>query len=357
MWDTASKKREHMHNTSFNWAVIGAGPAGIAAVGKLLDQGIEKIVWIDPEFKVGDFGTKWRKIDSNTKVELFLRFFAECKAFEYPSSPTDFEISKINPEKTCLLSTAAEPLQWITDNLKNKVYSIHGKVQKLKLQDRHWEMTLTDSKLRAKNVILAIGAEPKSLSFSDIEEIPLCTALDPEKLKLACNEEDIIAVFGASHSAIIILKTLLEKCCVKKVVNFYLSPLRYAVYFDDWILFDDTGLKGTTAAWARKHINGNLPAKLDRVISNEENLHLTLPHCNKAIYATGFQKRLISIDGMSALEYNNKNGIIAPGLFGLGIAFPEAKTDRYGTLEYRVGLWKFMEYLNHIIPVWLNYGA
>ena len=187
------------------------------------------------------------------------------------------------------------------------------------------------------------------------------TITDQGKLRRVTSSErkseDVVAVFGSSHSAIIILKTLLEKCHIKKVINFYLSPLRYAVYFDDWILFDDTGLKGNTADWAREHIDGKLPAKLQRVISNEENIRVTLPTCNKAIYATGFQKRHIPVAGMHRLEYNDRSGIIAPGLFGLGIAFPEAKIDRYGTLEYRVGLWKFMEYLNNVMAIWLHYGT
>jgi cation diffusion facilitator CzcD-associated flavoprotein CzcO len=348
-----------MNHTSFDWAVVGAGPAGIAAIGKLLDHGVEskQIAWLDPEFKVGDFGTKWCNVSSNTRVNLFLKYFNECNAFEYSSAPKDFAINKTDPNKTCLLALAAEPLQWITDNLKSKVNAVNEKVQKLKPHDRHWEITLINSKLRAKNVVIATGADPKSLIFPGIEEIPLTTALDPDKLASACNNNDTVAVFGSSHSAVIILKTLLEQCDIKKVINFYLSPLRYAVYFDDWILFDDTGLKGTTAEWAREHIDGKLPAKLERIISNEENLRIALPLCNKAIYATGFQKRLIPIEGMHTLEYNDRSGIIAPGLFGFGIAFPEAKQDRFGTLEYRVGLWKFMDYLNRVMPIWLNYGA
>lgn len=348
-----------LSETTFDWAIVGAGPAGIAAVGKLLDQVVppKKILWIDPEFQVGDFGTKWRNVSSNTRVGLFLKFFNNCRSFEYSSAANNFSICQEDPSSTCLLSLAADPLQWISDNLRTKVHAIYAKVQKLKLYDRHWEITLTDVKHRAKNVILATGAEPKSLSFPGTEEISLITALNPEKLKTICHKDDVIAVFGASHSAIIILKTLLEECQINKVVNFYLSPLRYAVYFEDWILFDDTGLKGKTAAWARENIDGKLPAKLERVISNEENIRVTLPLCNKAIYATGFQKRLIPVEGMHSLEYNEKSGIIAPGLFGFGLAFPEAKLDRFGTLEYRVGLWKFMDYLNNIIPVWLNYGA
>jgi len=56
---------------SYAWTVIGAGPAGIAAVGRLLDQGIapEKIAWVDPAFAGGDLGQRWRSVSSNTHVE------------------------------------------------------------------------------------------------------------------------------------------------------------------------------------------------------------------------------------------------------------------------------------------------
>jgi hypothetical protein len=348
-----------MNLPPFKWAVIGAGPAGIAAVGKLMDLGIDpaSIAWIDPEFKVGDFGTKWRYVSSNTRVKLFTKFYMSCEAFQFSSAPTHFDIMNTDPNATCPLSLAAEPLQWITETLKKSVTSFEGYATHLKLTDRHWNITLDRSNILAKNVIVATGAEPKSLKLPNIHEVPLHTALNPEQLADTCHDQDVIAVFGSSHSAIIIIQTLLESCNVNKVINFYLEPLRYAVYFDDWILFDDTGLKGNTAEWARKNIDGKLPDKLLRIQSHKEHIETLLPACSKAIYATGFEKRHVHIEGMHGIEYNSKNGIIAPGLFGLGIAFPEARHDRYGTLEYRVGLWKFMEYLNHVMPVWLQYGT
>lgn len=348
-----------MNHSSFSWAVIGAGPAGIAALGKLIDSGISPldIAWIDPEFKVGDFGTRWKNVSSNTRVKLFIKFYQACHAFQFADAPKDFAIHAFDPEETCLLSFAAHPLEWITEKLKESVQVFQEKALQLKLVNRHWDITLQSTSLRAKNVVLATGAEPKSLHFPEIKEIPLETALNPEKLISTCKKQDNVAVFGSSHSAIIIIQSLLENCNVKKVTNFYLEPLRYAVHFDDWILFDDTGLKGKTAEWARKNIDGIQPDKLQRIISHKQNIENELPKCTHAIYATGFKQRHIHVEGLHTLEYNSKNGIIAPGLFGVGIAFPEAKHDRYGTLEYRVGLWKFMEYLNHIMPVWLKYGT
>lgn len=349
-----------MKTTTFQWAVIGAGPAGIAAVGKLLDNQIpsKDILWIDPAFKTGDFGTKWKKVSSNTRVKLFLKYFMASDAFQYNTLPQDFEINDLDPEKTCQLSLAAEPLQWISENLCRQVNAVIDKAISLKLSHRQWEITLEKNAVHyAKNVILATGAEPRSLSFPGIEEIGLETALDPEELAKKVSPEDTVAVWGSSHSAIIILKSLLENCQVKKVINLYREPLRYAVNFPDWILFDDTGLKGQTAEWARTHIDGQWPEKLERVISNEENLKNILSSCQKAVYAVGFEKREIKVEGLTSLKYNEKSGIIAPGLFGLGIAFPESKADPFGTIEYRVGLWKFMEYLHRVMPVWLCYGV
>lgn len=76
------------------WTIIGAGPAGIAFVGKLLDAGIQpsQITWIDPAFKVGDFGTLWRPVSSNTTVRLFLAFLNAAESFGYKDCPIDFPI-------------------------------------------------------------------------------------------------------------------------------------------------------------------------------------------------------------------------------------------------------------------------
>ena len=74
-----------MTQHSLEWAVIGAGPAGIAAVGQLIDKGVsaEQIMWIDPKFKVGDFGAFWTNVSSNTRVKLFNDFLYHCKSFRY----------------------------------------------------------------------------------------------------------------------------------------------------------------------------------------------------------------------------------------------------------------------------------
>ena len=346
---------------SYQWAVIGAGPAGIAAVGKLLDHQVpaHEIAWIDPHFTVGDFGTIWRNVPSNTKVSLFLKFLNEVAAFDYKNCPEHFALDDADKNKTCALSLMADPLQWVSNHLKNTVHALEDFAEKLSMQHALWHIELKKGEtIVSHNVILAIGSEPKQLPFSTNHPvIPLQDAMDQDRIKLHLESDHTIAVFGSSHSAVLAMRNLMESG-VKKVINFYRSPLRYAVYYDDWILFDDTGLKGPTAEWARLYIDGELPHNLERLYSNPENLEARLVDCDKVITAVGFNRRKLPIiEKIEHLTYVEECGIIAPGVFGFGIAFPEAKTNPLGLLEHRVGLWKFMDYLNRVMPVWLNYSA
>ena len=340
------------------WMVIGAGPAGIAAVGKLLDQGIapKKIGWMDPHFTVGDLGRKWSHVPSNTQVVLFTRFLEDCKAFQYGKHPKKFPLDSLDPGSTCQLKNIAEPLQWVTDHLKQKVEVFQDTAMALNLFGKCWNIKTKDRVIEAKNVVLAIGSDPKNLSYPEIEIIPLEAALDPQKLAQHITPQDTVGVFGASHSAVLILANLL-KLNPKMVINFYRSPHRYAVYLKDWILFDDTGLKGFAAEWAKEHLDGTLPAKLKRTLVSDHTFEESLALCNKVIYSVGFQKRKLPLlEQYEDHDYDDKTGIIAPGLFGLGIAFPEARLGPLGHLDYRVGLWKFMEYLNASLPLWLRYA-
>lgn len=344
---------------AYEWAVIGAGAAGIAAVGKLMDYGIEpsRIAWLDPEFTVGDLGKLWSNVPSNTKVGLFLKFLAGCQAFAYDSKSKNFELNQLDRNNTCDLRYIVEPLQWITTQLADQVATWQTTAENLSLANRCWHIKCQDFNLLANNVILAVGAKPKTLPYTTPVTIPLEVAMDKLQLSANIQANDVVAVFGSSHSAILVLRNLVE-CGVKQIINFYRMPLRYAISLDEGILFDNTGLKGTTAEWARENIDGQLPKNMIRLFSNHDNIEHHLPQCNKAIYAIGFERRHLPIlVGMAHAQYSEETGIIAPGLFGLGIAYPEKRMDRFGVIEHRVGLWKFMEFIDHVMPIWLRYPA
>lgn len=340
----------------YDWAVIGAGPAGIIAVGKLLDEGIQpnKILWVDPAFKVGDFGGKWSGIPSNTKVESFTRVLHRIQSFHFAAVADQFELTHLNPDHTCLLKLMALPLAYATTGLRKQVNSQEGKVDALFLRNGFWHLNIGEELRLSKKVILTIGAEPKVLDYAGIPSISLSIAMNPKLLAETCQHYKSVAVFGSSHSGILAIRHLAE-IGMQRIVNFYRSPLCYALYLDGFIMYDDHGLKGTTADWAHAHIDHDTLPNLERYYADDASIDAHLKNCDAVIYAVGFERRSVKFLGYPAISYDRHVGIIAPGLFGFGIAFPEAYITPLGQMTHRVGLRKFLDYLERVLPIWMQY--
>ena len=342
----------------FAWCIVGAGPAGIAAMGKLLDAGVspKQIAWIDPDFNVGDLGKKWYRVYGNTPVHCFKSFLEHCKSFAINQAPK-FRLYTLDEDHSCQLSYMVEPLQWITEHLTTRVKPFKSTVSSLTLSNHHWYLELDKQTIIADQVILATGAIPKSLP-TEKPVIPLEVALNDEKLNQLDLSNQTIGVYGSSHSAIVAMKNLLNGN-TKKVINFYRQPIKYAVLMDDFILFSNTGLKDYAADWARENIDGKLPERLERVHCSSDTKNTKLAECDSLIFCIGFERK----DGIKippykhSLPYNETNGIIAPGLFGVGIAYPCRITDPLGNIEHDVGMNKFMRYLDSVVPIWLQYKA
>lgn len=346
-----------MDTTRYSWTVIGAGPAGIAAVGRLLDHGVagDEIAWIDPAFGAGDLGAKWRAVSSNTQVGLFLDYLNASPSFRFDQAPW-FALTDIDPKQTCPLGMVADPLVWISHQLCARVKRFQTVATELWLQDRRWTVRTEGGGLSSTNVVLAVGSVPTKLDYPGLTDIPIDTALDPGRLARLVLDGATIAVFGSSHSSMIALPNLLSTP-VSRVINFYRSPLKYAVYLEDWILFDDTGLKGHAAQWARENIDGTYPQRLERCWVNDPEFGARLRECTHVVYTVGFEPRRLPVTPQwGPLKHDASNGILAPGLFGVGIAFPEYHINPLGSGEYRVGLSKFIQLLDAALPLWLRYS-
>lgn len=348
-----------MSDKIFKWSVVGAGPAGIMAVAKLIDAGVpaQQILWLDPHFQVGDFGRLWSQVSGNTPVQSFIDCLQFIECIPYGARP--FPMHQLAPSDTCQLSYMADILQHYSDELRPLTVHHQANLQALALKNNMWQLTSDQNEVfEAQKVVLATGAIPKMLSLSDADRnIPLEIALSPDKLAGAIQPDDTIAVFGSSHSAILILKNLVDLSAAK-IINFYLEPCRYALPMGDWILYDNTGLKGKAAKWAKTYVDGKWPDNLQRLYSNKENIEAELPKCQKVIHATGFSTKLnFTIEGVDAQKYDPYSGIIAPGLFGFGIAFPHHSLTPFGNVTVNVGLRKFKDHLQKVLPIWLQYDA
>lgn len=343
-----------MNKSHYQWLVVGAGPAGIAVVSKLLSKGVnsKEIAWVDPYFQVGDLGRLWPSVSGNTKISLFIDFLEEL---EFYKTDPSIDLLQLPKDSTCLLKHVADPLLTVSQQLQKEVDSMLAEVSKLEKGDECWHVSLNNnSVLKSKRVVLATGATPLSQK-NTLSEISLATALDKKNLAREVSRDDCVVVYGASHSAIIVLKHLVD-LGVDKIINVYKKPCQYAKEMNGHILFDNTGLKGLSAEWALENIEKNQPANLKRYHLSDPKLGEKLKVANKAVYAIGFKPRnTITSSQYDLLNYDKNTGIIASGLFGFGIAYPEQIISYFGQQELQVGLWKFMQYLKRVLPIWLSY--
>src|ERR1700733_13996717 len=68
----------------YDWAIVGAGFAGITALPVLMDSGIEPstIAWIDPEFNVGRVGKYYREVPGNVQTNHLISYVYNCPYFK-----------------------------------------------------------------------------------------------------------------------------------------------------------------------------------------------------------------------------------------------------------------------------------
>ncbi|KAK9820665.1 hypothetical protein WJX74_002371 [Apatococcus lobatus] len=361
--ELASLQAGHFRNL-----VVGGGPAGYAVVSTLLDGGSSPTLWVDPAFQSGRLA-QYLEVPSNTKTKLFAKFATTpaCGSDGAALDPYQGE----DPEKGCPLQAAQQMVVRLSENMhqnhSDMVTMRRGFVDSLDWMRDSWR--IDDGRLTADCTFLATGASPQEPDgFPGLPYIPLDDALIPPRLPGHVSSEDTVCVIGSSHSAILVLKNLLDMKSGPKVINLYRSDLKYAREAPGGaIILDNTGLKGLAADWAREKLATGCyekQGKLQRINTTKEDASEAIKDCTKLVSATGFKRNRLpelSVDGipMRDVQHDKHTGAIIPGrLYGYGIAFPEEIVDpAYGHKESNVGLWKFMRYAREVLPAQQLCGA
>ncbi|GES56986.1 pyridine nucleotide-disulfide oxidoreductase-domain-containing protein [Aspergillus terreus] len=381
--------------------VVGAGPAGLAVMGNLLEKQLGgKIAWVDPYFQAGRVHRKYREVPSNTKVSFFQAYATAVQPFRSVINstriPSPFStMAKLDPEKTCHLHHAADVVRALTDGIvkMDQVLACRGAVTAANLAETtlQWTVRITlqdhrEIEVLTPRLILCTGASPTELPIPTlddnhhIERLDLDVVLKPSDLVsyLPRDMPQTIAVVGASHSAILALLNLVELARTShphlRIKWFTRHALRYAEYKDGWILRDNTGLKGQAADFARQQLEdamlphseaGRFITKIDCGNGQEPAQYRRhLPSCSHLVQAVGFTRDPLpelSVNGC-ALDpvfdpvsggFHDGRGRAVSGLYGAGIAFPERVVDPYGNVESAVGFFKFMKFIKRVSPQWV----
>lgn len=329
----------------FKWAVVGGGLAGITSIVVLLEQGIngKDILWIDPEFNVGRLGKYYGNVPSNQKAYRFTRYLDSSFIFrklKYPSLKT---VKKLDQQKEPLLQYIINPLLDITDYIKDIVTPYKGLVTSLITDHSYWRLELSGITFYAYKVILAVGSHPKKMAYEGITEIPLDLALDEYKLKKMVDPNDTVLIIGSAHSALLVLKYLAE-FPVKKAINVYNKKPTFGTA---------GGLEGITAWWTKEVLEKNPPVNIQRVLYQPGIIEEYIKESSKIIYAFGYERNPLIVNGSTDITYDNDTGIIKPNLYGIGIAFPQR--DRVDDKVYElVGVNSFMGRAKKLIPQWMK---
>jgi thioredoxin reductase len=347
-----------------DWLIVGAGPAGILTLGVLLDIGVDprEILWLDPEFNAGRLGAYYGKVFANSKAKDFVNFINTCATFKGCSCVDMDYLQSLDLEaRGYELEVIIKPMQRLTEYLRERVESVVDTMTALYFEDNVWHVgTKSGQLLTAHHVVLATGSYPKILPYGTEKIIPLDKAIDRFALADLVKPTDVVGVVGSSHSAILLLKFLSEMP-VTHIYNFYRSPLEY--YAEKGMLLETSttselrGIAGVAAEWAKNVLEKNPPANLTRIYTpDSQKLATYLRVCTKVIYAIGYERNELPAlnDTTPITSYNEKNGMIAPRLFGIGIAFPELVTDDHGNSKHCIGLDCFMEYAHRMIPQWVH---
>lgn len=346
------------HYAECDWLVVGAGPAGIATLGVLIDIGIDpqRIIWLDPEFSVGRL-SNYGSIPSNSKNKTLINFINACKVFQECTCPEIEAIKHLDPNQRDLLQVLIDGMHCLSKHVRTKVISVQDTMVSLHFNNAIWHIgTQQGGVITAHHVILATGSHPKTMTYATGHVIPFDVALNAQQLAQQVTADDVVGVVGGAHSAILILKFLSELTHpVKKIINFYKTPISYMVDMGTYVL-NPNGIKGVAAEWAQNVLEKNPPAHLERIHVEDDTMAQQLSQCTKVIYAFGFERTsLPALNNTTPITtYNEKNGFIAPRLFGIGIAFPHETVTPVGEHYNCVSVDCFMTYAQTMIPHWMN---
>lgn len=265
------------------------------------------------------------------------------------------------------------------------------------MQDNIWTIALTSGRqITTSQLHLSTGAHPRQPAFHEayndklqVLDLDQTMVLSSLPSLLPSDRQSTIGIIGNSHSGVLACmnfhtiatgssrqpnKDRAERRDVK-VINFQRREILFAEYRDDGIVWDNSGLKGRTADWAKQNMVDHKDTavieqvRLDRYPGGEEAAYRHyLPQCTHLVYAIGYDRSSlprIVVDGEARedkLKFDmHTSGFTLPsgsgrktvhGLYGTGIAFPEETEDPEGHVEAAVGLAKFFKFAERVKGDW-----
>jgi cation diffusion facilitator CzcD-associated flavoprotein CzcO len=343
----------------YELCIVGAGITGLSLLLLLLDVGYDltKVAIIDPHFDGGDLARRWTTVLSNTPWSKTLgALAATCPTV--PLCPTGH--TPLEPSQTAPLAELASLIRNTAVPALSRVRQIQAVATRAEYSSATglWSVVAGSTPVHARRVILAPGAEPRTLPLGCPPSIPLEVALDAGRLRHYGVAGKKVLVVGTMHSGALVIRNLLKLCGAAKVMALYNTPTPFVWDRDN--AYD--GLKGEAAEIADAIQAGDDsygPTVLELIpTSDMVGLLRAGRQADWAVYAMGFVPREtceLIVDGVpvATRPYDGATGALkeAPRAWGFGVAYPNSAPDG---VHWDVSVAAFLEHMKRQLPALLS---
>lgn len=323
---------------NYTYGIVGFGISGQLALCELLHRGVPaaEIVVIDETFLGGDLATTYGSVLSNTQwwktKQALERYMPHSK------EPLEEVAKTYTPEQCTPVRVIAKACLATALCYGEKVTKRRATLTSYTQVEGGWQIPLSPPVI-CKTLILCTGGFPKTLPL-DLPSIPLPIALDSDQLKHHITPKDTVIVFGTSHSGILVLDAILGLGA--KAIGVH-KGTRIAEFADEGAY---SGLKEKSAELARTFLTRPPPNLSFVSWNNPLELHKALCLATKAVYAIGFQQRLLNSEHSA---YQEQTAEIQPNLYGFGLGYPGV-TVLEGKRYEDVSVLSFQEQLDKCLP-------
>ncbi|KAL2178469.1 pyridine nucleotide-disulfide oxidoreductase-domain-containing protein [Thermothelomyces heterothallicus CBS 202.75] len=391
--------------------VVGAGPAGIAAVGNLVDKYPRgNVVWVDKSFDGGSIGQLYREVPSFSPAGNFLEYATALPIFRgiadaVPRPNAVTRLQALDPNMTCSLSHAADMLQLLSDGLIRhpSVKPVLGTVTEAgrNSSTRQWRVAVQPNhdighvphqeEYHAPLVVLCTGTLPRAMPLpAPVSRLGLETCLSPTRLArlLPRDRDRTVAVLGHGYAAAVVLKNLF---CLAASSYPRLRVRWFAPGPEPW---PDGALlpqSGEVAEFARAVLGADdgsggggdgrrqseagrfiervvLPASQERAEAVLREGLLRAGGVDYAVECSGFRRARLpelrpGVAQWTKLAFDPETGSFGPyrersdkviGLFGAGSAFPGWGSAAASRERETAGVLESLQYVERMLPAWVD---
>jgi len=205
--------------------LVGFGVAGQLLLSHILQVVPKhKVCIVDPDFIGGDLARDYRAVTTNTTINQKV----ERLKGSWPTIAA--ALTKRGQPTDCIpLSDLARDIRHASHDLARGCTQIHDTVKDISwsAETKTWTLNFQSRASHITSIVcICTGMEPRQEDYG-IPSIPLRIALDPVALKQTVSDGQHVVVFGSSHSATLVLKSLHELNMRTTCIHHAETPFKY----------------------------------------------------------------------------------------------------------------------------------